>query len=85
MATEACSSSATLTPKVTLPKSVREALGLEAGDRVLLSVHRGRAVLAKVENFLDLAGSVSVPPDRRGASWPAIKAKAWQKRSPSRQ
>ncbi|HEV7241027.1 MAG TPA: AbrB/MazE/SpoVT family DNA-binding domain-containing protein [Thermoanaerobaculia bacterium] len=70
--------------QVTLPKSVRDALGLKAGDRVLFRVHRGRAVLAKVESFLDLAGSVSVPPDRRGASWPAIKARAWQKRSPSR-
>jgi len=70
--------------QVTLPKSVRDALGLKAGDRVLFRVHRGRAVLAKVENFLDLAGSVSVPPERRGASWPAIKAKVWQRRSPSR-
>jgi AbrB family looped-hinge helix DNA binding protein len=78
--------SATVTSKgqVTLPKSVREALGLEAGDRVFFRIHRGRAVLAKVENFLDLAGSVSVPPDRRGASWPAIKARTWQKRSSSR-
>ena len=77
---------ATVTSKgqVTLPKSVREALGLKAGDRVLFRVHRGRAVLAKVENFLDLADSVSVPPDRRGASWPAIKARAWQRRSSSR-
>ena len=77
---------ATVTSKgqVTLPKSVRDALGLKAGDRVLFRVYRGRAVLAKVENFLDLAGSVSIPPDRRGVSWPAIKARAWQKRSPSR-
>ena len=77
---------ATVTSKgqVTLPKSVRDALGLEAGDRVFFRVHRGRAVLAKVENFLDLAGSVSVPPDRREASWPAIKARAWKKRSSSR-
>lgn len=77
---------ATVTSKgqITLPKSVREALGLKAGDRVFFRVHRGRAVLAKVENFLDLAGSVSVPPDGRGALWTAIKARAWQKRSPSR-
>lgn len=70
---------ATVTSKgqITLPKAVREALGLRAGDRVYFRVHEDRAVLAKVPSFLDLAGSVPVPPGKRGASWPEIRAAAW--------
>jgi antitoxin PrlF len=67
---------ATLTSRgrVTLPKSVRDALGLKEGDRVLFRVFDGRAVLARVEDFLDLAGSVSVSPQKKGTAWPEIKA-----------
>jgi AbrB family looped-hinge helix DNA binding protein len=74
---------ATVTSKgqITLPKSVREALGLKEGDRVLFRVLEGRAVLAKVEDFLDLAGSVSVLPEKKGAAWPAIKASTWRHRA----
>jgi antitoxin PrlF len=77
---------ATVTSKgqITLPKSVREALSLKEGDRVLFRVHEGRAVLAKVDDFLDLAGSVSVSPGKKGASWPAIKASTWRRRATSR-
>jgi AbrB family looped-hinge helix DNA binding protein len=77
---------ATLTSKgqITLPKSVRDALDLKEGDRVLFRVLEGRAVLAKVEDFLDLAGSVTVPAEKKGASWSAIKASTWRRRAASR-
>lgn len=77
---------ATLTSKgqITLPKSVRDALDLKEGDRVLFRVLEGRAVLAKVEDFLDLAGSVSVAPGKRGAAWPEIKAGTWRRRAAAR-
>jgi len=77
---------ATVTSKgqITLPKSVRDALKLREGDRVLFRVLKGRAVLAKVEDFLDLAGSVSVSPDKKGATWPAIKASTWRRRAAAR-
>ena len=65
--------------QITLPKSVREALGLRTGDRVLFRIHRDRAVLAKVPDFLELAGSVPVPPGMRGMSWSRIRAEAWAK------
>lgn len=74
---------ATVTSKgqITLPKSVRDALELEMGDRVLFRVHRDRAVLAKVPDFLDLARSVPVPPGKRGMAWSRIRAEAWAKRA----
>ena len=77
---------ATVTSKgqITLPKPVREALGLRAGDRVLFRVHQGRAVLAKVPNFLELAGAVPIPPGKRGASPSKIRAETWRKRVASR-
>lgn len=64
-------SSARITSKgqVTIPKDVREALDLHAGDEVLFRVERSRAVVAKTPNFLELAGSVSVPAAKRGSSW----------------
>jgi antitoxin PrlF len=77
---------ATVTSKgqVTLPKSVRDALGLTAGDRVLFRVLDGRAVLSKVPDFLDLAGSVPVPAGYRGADWASIRAETWRKRAAER-
>jgi antitoxin PrlF len=77
---------ATVTSKgqITLPKSVREALGLKQGDRVLFRVSKGRAVLAKVPEFLDLAGSVPVPAGKRGASWSDVKAATWRERAAAR-
>ena len=55
--------SAKITSKgqITIPKPVREALDLNAGDEVMFRVERSRAVIAKTPNFLELAGSVSVP------------------------
>lgn len=62
--------------QLTVPKGVREALSLEPGDRVLFEVEDGRAALAKAPSFLDLAGSVEVPADRRGLSWDEIVQEA---------
>jgi antitoxin PrlF len=77
---------ATLTSKgqITLPKAVRDSLGLKEGDRLLFRDLEGRAVLAKVEDFLDLAGSVSVAPGKRGAAWQKIKATTWHRRATAR-
>ncbi len=63
-------SAARITSKgqVTIPKDVRDALGLHEGDELLFRVERSRAVIAKTPDFLDLAGSVSVPAAKRGTS-----------------
>lgn len=34
--------------------------------------------------FLDLAGSVDVPPKKKGTSWKAIKAATWRHRAAAR-
>jgi AbrB family looped-hinge helix DNA binding protein len=58
--------------QVTIPKSVRDALELRAGDELLFRVERSRAVIAKTPGFLDLAGSVSVPAAKRGTPWDEV-------------
>lgn len=67
-------SAARMTSKgqVTIPKEVRDALGLHEGDELLFRVERSRAVLAKTPDFLELAGSVPVPASKRGTSWDAV-------------
>lgn len=76
---------ATVTSKgqVTLPKDLRDALGLRAGDKVLFRVHKDRAVLAKVPSFLDLAATVPIPPKKKGAAWSRVRAETWKKRAES--
>jgi len=61
--------------QVTVPKPVREALGLVEGDRVVFRVEGQRATLARTPDLLDLAGVVSVPASKRGASWAEIRGK----------
>jgi antitoxin PrlF len=70
--------SATVTAKgqVTIPKQVRDQLGLRDGDRVLFRVVDGRAVLARTADLLDLAGVVPVPADARDLSWEQIRESA---------
>jgi antitoxin PrlF len=65
---------ATITSKgqVTIPKSVRDALELHEGDRLLFRVSRSQALIAKAPDFLELAGSVSVPAGKRGTSWDEV-------------
>jgi antitoxin PrlF len=64
--------------QITLPKAVREALGLAPGDRVLFRVQNGHALLARTPDLIELAGSVPVPDEVRGLSWAQIREKAWQ-------
>lgn len=65
---------ATVTSKgqITIPKSVRDALGLREGDRLLFRLRRSEAVIAKTADFLDLAGSVEVPAGKRGTPWDEV-------------
>lgn len=58
--------------QVTIPKSVRQALGLHEGDELLFRVERSRALLAKTPDFLELAGRVPVPAAKRGTAWDEV-------------
>jgi antitoxin PrlF len=58
--------------QVTVPKAVRDALGIEEGDEIVFRVEGNRAVLARTPDFLELAGSIPVPPSKRNASWDEI-------------
>ncbi|MGD0254922.1 MAG: AbrB/MazE/SpoVT family DNA-binding domain-containing protein [Acidimicrobiales bacterium] len=55
--------------QVTVPKIVRDALGIKQGDKVMFRVEGNRAVLARTPNFLALAGTVKVPAAKRNAVW----------------
>ena len=55
--------------QITVPKTVRDALGIESGDEVVFRVQGNRAVLARTTDFLALAGTVSVPAAKRNAAW----------------
>jgi AbrB family looped-hinge helix DNA binding protein len=58
--------------QVTIPKRVRDALELREGDEVHFRVEQSRAVVAKAEGLLGLAGSVAVPPGKRGTPWDEV-------------
>jgi len=70
--------------QITLPKPVREILKLSPGDRVLFRVERDRAILARTEEFLDLAGTVAVPPGKQGADWNRIRGETRRARGRDR-
>ena len=58
--------------QITIPKQVRDALGIAAGDQVVFRVEENRAMLARTANLLDLAGTVEIPASKRGATWGEI-------------
>lgn len=58
--------------QLTVPKAVRDALGIKPGDAVVFRLEGTRAVLAKTPDFLDLAGSIAVPAAKRSAAWDEV-------------
>jgi AbrB family looped-hinge helix DNA binding protein len=69
--------------QITVPKQVRDALGLEAGDEVVFRVHGDRAVVSKTPDFLELAGAVAVPTGKRGTPWDQVLREAYRSRARS--
>lgn len=55
--------------QVTVPKAVREALGIVPGDEIVFRVEGPHATLARTPDFLELGGSVAVPAAKRSAAW----------------
>jgi len=70
--------------QVTIPKEVRDALGIAEGDQVVFRVERHRAVLAKTPHLLDLAGAVDVPAAKRGMRWDDVRRRNRRARGEAR-
>ena len=66
---------ATMTSKgqITVPKVVRDALGLAEGDQVVFRVEGHGAVLARTPDFLALAGTMAVEVDSRPTEWDDVR------------
>lgn len=58
--------------QLTVPKSVRQALGIAQGDHVFFRVEGHQAVLSKTPDFLQLAGSIKVPAAKRNVTWDEV-------------
>lgn len=59
--------------RITIPKGVRDTLGITAGDQIVFTVERNRATVSKTLNLLDLAGAVDVPAAKRGMPWGDVR------------
>jgi len=70
--------------QVTVPKAVREALGIREGDEVVFRVEGKRAVLARTPDLMSLAGTIRVPPRKRSAAWDDVIRKTRAARATER-
>jgi antitoxin PrlF len=70
--------------QVTVPKVVRDALGVKEGDEVVFRVEGNRAVLARTPSFLDLAGTVKVPAAKRNVAWDEVIRRTRRARAAAR-
>jgi antitoxin PrlF len=70
--------------QVTVPKAVREALGIKEGDDVIFRVEGQRAVLARTPDFLELAGSIRVPAAKRNVAWDEVMRRTRAERAAAR-
>lgn len=58
--------------QVTVPKVVRDALGVKEGDEIVFRVEGNRATVARTPDFLALGGTIPVPAPRRNAAWDEV-------------
>lgn len=70
--------------QLTVPKPVRDALGLNEGDDVIFRVEGDRAVLARTAEFLSLAGSITVPAAKRNVAWDDVIGATRRERASAR-
>lgn len=71
--------------QLTVPKVVRDALGLEEGDEVLFHVEGNRAVLARTPDLLALAGSMAPPAAKRNVAWAEVMRRTRSTRAAKRE
>ena len=58
--------------QLTLPKSVRETLGVGPGDQVVFRIEPDGINVRRAGDLIALAGSVPVPDGRRGTPWDEV-------------
>ncbi len=70
--------------QVTIPKAIRSELGITEGDTVMFRLEEQHAVMTRIPDLMELAGSVEVPEDKRGRSWDEIRSIVRQERAKAR-
>ena len=70
--------------QLTVPKPVRDALGIDEGDEVIFRVEGNRAVLARTPDFLSLAGTIAVPAAKRNVAWDDVIRRTRSERAKAR-
>jgi AbrB family looped-hinge helix DNA binding protein len=81
--------------QVTIPARIREALGIRRGSRLVFRVEDDHIVIedpvsgrrTSVKRYIDffnLAGSVPVPAELKGASWSQVRQRAREQRGARR-
>ncbi len=70
--------------QITIPKAVRDALGIKQGDAVLFSVDGERVLFSRIPDLMEIAGTVEVPPDKRGVPWKQIREETRRARAAAR-
>ena len=70
--------------QVTVPKAVREALGINEGDVIVFRVQGSRVVLARTSDLLELAGTVQVPAAKRNVAWDEVLRRTRTSRATAR-
>ncbi|MBA7559075.1 AbrB/MazE/SpoVT family DNA-binding domain-containing protein [Candidatus Atribacteria bacterium 1244-E10-H5-B2] len=71
-------STTTITKKgqITIPKQIREKLGLKEGDKVIVKFDGKKTFIRKIPSIFSLQDSVPVPEDIKKLSWKEIEKKA---------
>ncbi len=67
--------------QVTIPKGIRRELDIKEGDTVMFRLGEEQAVMTRIPDLMELAGSVEVPEDKRGLSWDEIRSIVRQERA----
>lgn len=70
--------------QITVPKAVRDALGITEGDEVVFRVEGDRAVMARTPDFLGLAATIPVPAAKRNVAWDEVLRTTRASRAASR-
>ena len=70
--------------QITIPRAVRDALCIKKGDEILFRLEGECAVMERIPNYLELAGFVDVPAEKRGTPWDEIRRETWKARAAAR-